>query len=59
MTGSVSLTAENVAVLEMLAYFWISSVFALNSCTDLISVCVHLVGRQCCACHTHSRERAF
>lgn len=37
MKGRVSLTAANVVEVEMF-YFWISSVFALNSSTDLISV---------------------
>lgn len=37
----VSLTTANVAEVEVVVYFLISSVFALNSSTGLIPVCVH------------------
>lgn len=53
LKGRVSLTATDSAEVEMLVYFWISSVFALNSSPDLRSVFVHPAARQCCACQNH------
>lgn len=48
------LTATNVAEVEMWVYFWISSVFALNSSTDLISNRLCSGSRQAMLCLSES-----
>lgn len=50
------LTATNVAEVEMWVYFWISSVFALNSSTDLISNRLCSGSRQAMLCLSESSE---